>query len=294
MVNCASLLVRMDYSGEEMASSSRQNDAGANRSSIGFEGLVRELSGVVRVSRADETAGSVELKSEIAGIMRKDYGQALRQCLSRWEVRQIADEGKTRVWPGLNREPNTLVSPEEFARHWSAFGVDFKFARLPWKGGLSLLGFYVDRVDRVRTRPLIFANTAHHPAVVGIALDHEMGHHLTSRIFAVGKHAHLLSQTGFEEHLAEPAELAADTLVSLGMFPAPIARTLFSSEDRAAAHNRCLELSDPVFARVVEYIANRYGFRFDQVRGVKKRFQALAALVHYTKLRRALLDEYGT
>ena len=277
-----------------MASSTRQNDAGANRSSTAFEGLVREFSGVARMPYTDETAGSAELKSEIAGIIRKDYGPALRQCLSRWEVRQIADEGKTRVWPGLNREPVRLVSPHEFARHWSSFGVDFKFASLPWKGGLSLLGFYVDKIDRVRTRPLIFVNTAHHPALVGIALDHEMGHHLTSKIFAADKHTHLLSQTGFEEHLAEPAELAADTLVSLGMFPAPIARSLLGSDGRAAAHNRSIGLSDPVFVRVVVYIANRYGFRFDQIRGVKKRFQALAALVHYTKLRRALLEEYGT
>jgi hypothetical protein len=276
-----------------MASSISRSDAGANRSRTGFEGLIREFSGAARVVPADTKGPSAELRSEIAEIICKDYGQALRQCLSRWEVREIADEGKTKVWPGLNREPVTLVSPHEFERRWSAFGVDFKFASLPWKEGLSLLGFYVDKIDRVRTRPLIFVNTAHHPAVVGIALDHEMGHHLTSKIFAAEKHAHLLSQTGFEEHLAEPAELAADTLVSLGIFPAPIARTFLSGVGRAAVRNRSLDLPDAAFARLLEYIANRYGFRFDQIREVKKRFQALAALVHYTKLRRALLDEYG-
>ena len=169
---------------------------------------------------------------------------------------------------------------------------------------MSLLGFYVGKVDKFRMRPLIFVNTAHHPAIVGMALDHEMGHHLTSQIFAAGEHTHLLSQTGFEEHLAEPAELAADTLVSLGIFPAPVARALFSRANRAAARNRSIEPSDPAFARLLEYtqsdpptlqnIANRYGFRFEHIRGVNRRFQALAALVHYTKLRRALLDEYNT
>jgi hypothetical protein len=284
----------MDYPGGKMASSTRRNEAGAKKPGTGFEALVRELSSVTKMTRGNEPARLAELKSETAGIIHRDYGQALRQCLSRWEVREIAEEGKTRVWPGLNRQPVTLVSPHEFVRRWSSFGVDFKFASLPWRGGLSLLGFYVNKIDRVRMRPLIFVNTAHHPAVVGVALDHEMGHHLTSQIFAASEHAHPLSQTGFEEHLAEPAELAADTLVSLGIFPAPIARTLFHGTNRVAARDRSNELSDQAFAKLLEYIANRYGFRFDHIRGVKKRFQALAALVHYAKLRRALLDQYNT
>ncbi len=235
-------------------------------------------------------AGSADLRSEVAGMIRKDYRKALRRCLSRWEVREIADEGTTQVWPGLNQDPVTLVSPEEFVRRWSSFGVDFKFASLPWRGGQSLLGFYVNKIDRVRMRPLIFVNTAHHPATVGVALDHEMGHHLTSQIFAADEHPHLLSQTGFDEHLTAPAELAADTLVSLGMLPVPIARKLFDGPDRIVRHNK---LSDRAFAKLLEYVASRYGFRFDHIRGVNKRYQALAVLIHYTKLRRALLDEYG-
>ncbi|MBV8054014.1 MAG: hypothetical protein JOZ29_07180 [Deltaproteobacteria bacterium] len=276
-----------------MASSTRQNDADANRSSTGFEGLVREFSNVARVTRRDKTAGLAALKSEIAGIIREDYRRALRQCLSRWEVREIVDEGKTRVWPGLNQEPVRLVSPHEFVRRWSSFGVDFKFASLPWKEGLSLLGFYVKKIDQVRMRPLIFVNTAHHPAVVGVALDHEMGHHLTSQIFAASARVHLLSQTGFEEHLTEPAELAADILVSLGIFPAPIARKLFSGANRIAAHSEADELSGLEFSKLLEYVANRYGFGFDHMRGVNTKLQTLAGLVHYAKLRRALLDEYG-
>jgi hypothetical protein len=276
-----------------MASSTPRNDDGASRRSTGFEGLVRELSTLSGVTRANKTASLAELKSEIAEIIHKDYGQALRRCLSRWEVGEIADEGKARVWPGLNRDPVKLVSPHEFVRRWSSLGVDFKFASLSWKEGLSLLGFYVNKIDRVRTRPLIFVNTAHHPAVVGVALDHEMGHHLTSQIFAAGDGPHLLPQTGFEEHLAEPTELAADILVSLGMFPAPIARTLFKGANRAAADNPPNQLSDAGFAKILQYVGKRYGFRLDHIRGVNKRFQTLAGLVHYAKLRRALLDEYN-
>ena len=277
-----------------MASSTRRNDAGENKPGSGFDGLVRELLNVAKVTRGDRTGGLAEIKSETAGIVAKDYGHALRGCLSRWEVRQIVDEGKAQVWPGLNREPVTLVSPNEFVRRWSDCGVDFKFASLPWKEGLSLLGFYVKKIDRIRKRPLIFVNTAHHPAVVGVALDHEMGHHLTSQIFGKGEDAHLLSQTGFDEHLTEPAELAADVLVSLGIFPADIARKLFSGTRRVMSRNRSNEVSDPAFARLLDYIAKRYGLRLDQMRGINQKFQTLAGLVHYAKLRRALLDEYNT
>jgi hypothetical protein len=277
-----------------MALSKGRNDAGVSNRSSGFEGLVRELSEAAHATARNEAAGFAQLKHEITALKRRHYGQALRQCLSRWEIKEIADEGKTRVWPGLNRQPVTLVSPNEFARRWSAFGVDFKFASLPWKEGLSLLGFYVNKIDQVRRRPLIFVNTAHPPAVVGVALDHEMGHHLTSQIFGAGQETHLLSQTGFEEHLLEPAELAADTLVSLGIFPAPIARTLFSRPQSESFGGRSEELSERALGKILDYIAERYGFRFVQIRGVNKRLHALAALVHYAKLRRALLDEYNT
>jgi len=271
----------------------RENSA-AERRTGGFLSLVREISAAASVSERKEPGGVVELEREVNGLIRTNYGQALRRCLSRWEIKEIAREGKARVWPGLNRHPVTLVSPNEFVRRWSTFGVDFKFASLPWKDGLALLGFYLNRIDEIRKRPLIFVNTAHPPAVVGVALDHEMGHHLTAEIFGKRNETHLLSQTGFQEHLTEPGELAADTLVSLGIFPAPIARSLFGVRDPASSEGRERGLPDPTFARLLEYVAGRYGFRFMQIRGAKKRFHALAALVHYAKLRRALLDEYNT
>lgn len=278
-----------------MASPRLTKAPGITRPGTRFEGLVRELSGIVKAKGGEgRAAGVPQVKAGLAEVMRKDYRQPLHRCLSRWEVRQIAKEGKMHVWPGLNKEPVKLVSASEFARRWSSFGVDFKFASLPRQEGLSLLGFYVNKIDRVLKRPLIFVNTAHHPAVVGVALDHEMGHHLTSQIFDAGEKPHLLSPVGFEEHLVEPTELAADVLVSLGMLPAPVAQKLFGSESGRSASGQSDELSPSALAKLLEYIASRYGFRPDQISGDTKRFQTLAGLVHYAKLRRALLDEYNT
>jgi hypothetical protein len=271
-------------------SAPRRKDSDVTRRYPLFGGVVR--ADAASLVGANAMSGFAALKSEVRDITRRNYGESLRGCLSRWEVKEIAGAGKTRVWPSLNREPVTLVSRNEFVRRWSEFGVDFKFASLPWKEGLSLLGFYVTKIDRVRKRPLIFVNTAHHPAVVGVALFHEMGHHLTAQIFAERGRTHLLSPTGFEEHLTAPAELAADTLVSLGIFPAPIARALFGRINLGGESSAGKSLSEPELTKVLEYIGHNYRFAFDQIRGTKRKLQALAGLVHYTKLRRALLDEY--
>jgi hypothetical protein len=256
-----------------------------------LERIAGQISGSAKPKVGSETA-ALTANGEIKDIASGDYRRALRRCLSKREVREIVGKARTRVWPNLNQEPVRLVSLDEFVRRWSVFGVDFKFASLSWKKGLSLLGFYLTKTDSQHGRPLIFVNTAHHPALVGLALDHEMGHHLTSRIFATAEDTtHLLALTGFKEHLADPVELAADTLVSFGIFPAPIARTLF---DRTRGGGTDKGLPDEVFAKVLGYIANRYSFRFELIGTADKKFQTLVALVHYTKLRRALLDEYHT
>jgi hypothetical protein len=41
--------------------------------------------------------------------------------------------------------------------------------------------------------------------------------------------SHLLSMAGFKEHLADPAELAADTFVILSVCPAAIPQALFNA-----------------------------------------------------------------
>jgi hypothetical protein len=250
--------------------------------------------------------GSAFVRAEIAEISRRDYGFALRRCLSRNEVLNIVYEGTKRVWPGLNRDAVRLVSTDEFVRRWSGLGVDFSFLLLEKGEGLGLLGFYMNNSSGLRDKPLICVNIAHHPALVGVALGHEMGHHLTSDIFGQGpQSAHLLSQAGYGAHLSNQFELAADTLVSLGVYPKSVARNLFEN----LGERRGGELAGLPSARVLDYIAHRYGVNLDFAsEGVagphfdgkrrprvetRKKLHAMAALIHYTKLRRALLEEYG-
>lgn len=159
------------------------------------------------------------VRDEIRVLTQQDYGQPLRRMLGLHEVRQIIREARKTVWPRLNDESVRVVSPSEFTRQWSGLGVQFQLARLNGEDGHALFGFYVRKVGGSRL-PLICVNTAHHPVAIGATFSHEMGHHLTGRLFdSRNEHAQFLTYTAYGEHLVDPHELAADLLVSLGVFP---------------------------------------------------------------------------
>jgi hypothetical protein len=231
------------------------------------------------------TAGRAELRR----IAKRDYSSAVRECFSGAEVREILKEGKRTVWPTLNEQPFKLVPPAEFARRWSQFGVDIKFTKLV--GEKQLFGLYTREVAGIRKRPMIWVNTVHHPAIVGAALDHEMGHHLTERMFGLKQDSIRFSRTGFEEHLGDQGELAADVLVSAGVYPVRTANLLLGPETSKLSQKALKELG---YATVPEYIARRYGLSFNLKSINAENLRALAGLLHYTKLRRALLEEYDT
>jgi hypothetical protein len=254
-----------------------------------LEGLATEILAVSGTAGRRPTA-SRNFTQEIKPLARRDYGLPLRKSLGRREVLEIVAEARSMVWPHLNREPVRLVTPREFTRLWSSLGVDFRLANFGGPRGLALMGFYAGKMGPSR-RPLIYVNTAHHPAVVGSAFCHEMGHHLTAKIFASQKeHAHYLTYTAYAEHLDDPAELAADCLVSLGVFPEDIARKMFEVERRPS---RRAKPAEPVFARVRNYFQSRYGLNLDARLPAHKKLPYLAGMIHYANLRSALLHEYA-
>jgi hypothetical protein len=263
-----------------------------NQSVSIFDGLARQI---VTASKRPGAASPASRNAymEILALEQEDYGRPLRRSLGRSEVREIIAEAKSAVWPRLNDESVKLVSPTEFTRLWSGLGVQFQLAKLGGAEGLALLGFYVREMGGSRL-PLICVNTAHHPAAIGATFSHEMGHHLVSRLFDSHEdHAQLLTYTAYGEHLDEPEELAADILVSLGVFPEAMARNIFlkpvnGKQSKVAA----VELPDSVSTKVLKYFEGRFGLSFGAPLPVSKRLQYLAAVVHFSKLRRALLTEY--
>jgi len=157
-----------------------------------------------------------------------------------------------------------------------------------------LFGFYLGKDSGLEKRPLIFLNGAHHPAAVATAFLHEVGHHITAELFSTRKEMIQLSrQTGHEAHLNDARELAADILVSLGLYPRKMALQLFgSTHDREISSASEGVKSVPPAAKAVLGTAQRYGLDFESL-PVRKRLQYQAGLIHFTRLREALLDEYG-
>ncbi|MGA9724345.1 MAG: hypothetical protein WBQ86_17930, partial [Candidatus Binatus sp.] len=145
----------------------------------------------------------------------------------------------------------------------------------------------------LQKRPLICLNGAHHPAAVGTAFLHEVGHHVTAKLFSTRDEAVRLSrQIGYEAHLKDPRELAADLLVSLGVYPRNMAAKLF---DPSSVRKVSASGDGPIesqAAKVVVGTARRYGVDLETL-PIQKRLQYQAGLIHFSKLRQALLEEYG-
>ena len=102
----------------------------------------------------------------------------------------------------------------------------------------------------------------------------------------------LSRQTGYEAHLNDPRELAADVLVSLGMYPRNMASKLFESTRDRRIPNADENVKSPSAEKAVLGTARRYGLDFESL-PVQKKLQYQAGLIHFTRLRQALLDEYG-
>ena len=256
-----------------------------------FDALAAEI---VKASKGPRAASaSSDASAEIRSLEQHDYARPLRRSLARSEVREIIDEARSAVWPRLNYEPARLVSPAKFTQHWSGLGVQFQLAKLNGEDGVALLGFYVREMGRSRL-PLICVNTAHHPAAIGAAFCHEMGHHLVGRLFDSHQHhAQMLTLTAYGEHLSDPEELAADVLVCIGMYPEASARKIFLPP-RKGKHSKSAsaELPDSVATTVLEFMKSRFGLDFGPQMTSTKKLQYLAAVIHFAKLRRALLTEY--
>ena len=249
---------------------------------------------IVKASRGPQASkASRSASMEIQSLEHQDYGRPLRRSLGRSEVRQIMAEARSAVWPRLNDESVRLVSPTEFTRLWSRLGVQFQLASLRGAEGLALMGFYVREMGGSRL-PLICVNTAHHPAAIGAAFSHEMGHHLVGRLFNSRKqHAQLLTYTAYGDHLEDPEELAADILVSLGVFPEAVARKIFLKPEKLKqSRSAAAELPDSVSAKVLEYFEGKFGLTFDGQLPSNKKLHYLAGVIHFAKLRHALLTEY--
>ena len=263
------------------------------RRSSSIDGLASEVLTHAGQARRRRLPALASARDEIARLEHREYGRSLRDCFGRSEVHEIVREARTKAWPALNREAVRLGSMREFADRAYSLGADFQIAKMSWPSGLALFGFYLRCGPGLQKRPLICVNGAHHRAVVGTAFAHEVGHHVTASLFGNRVQLPLPSlYTGYESHFDDPPELAADIAVSLGMYPRETALKLFPEIEGDSVETAEPGLQSPARAAAIEYVRRQYGLDLAS-QSPQKKIQYHAALTHFTKLREALLHEYG-
>ena len=229
---------------------------------------------------------------ELRELARLDYVRVIRPALDYHALHAIIREAR-KIWPQLNREQPRVGTLNQLAAISSDLRIHLQAA--PYRGpeGMAVRGFYVDKTPKMLKHPLIYLNTAHHPGAVSTTFMHEMGHHLTAKVTGHATDGvHYFFHGGYRNHLGEPAELAADALVSLAAYPEPIARRIFAAPWDWGLVARAGRLPDQVFAQIRKYARELTGFNFGASLPPGQSFNYLTGMIHYAKLRWALLVEY--
>jgi hypothetical protein len=249
------------------------------------------------LSRA-HTVGRKELEAwrkpqrEVRELARLDYVRLIRPALDYHALHAIIREAR-KIWPELNREQFRPKTPNQLAAISSDLRIHLQTAPYLGPEGMALRGFYVDKAPKMLKRPLIFLNTAHDPAAVSMTFMHEMGHHVTAKVTGhAGTGVHYFFNAAHCSHLGQPAELAADVIASLAAYPQSLARRIFATPCDWGLVARADRLPDRVFAQIRRHVQKLGGSDFGASLPPGQSFNYLTGMIHYAKLRWALLVEY--
>ncbi|MHB8383336.1 MAG: hypothetical protein ACYDC3_13485 [Candidatus Binataceae bacterium] len=233
---------------------------------------------------------------DLARLARRDYVQSLRKRLPYNNIRRVVSNAAT-VWPDLNHKQLSPITRRQFTRTARKMteSLQVHFQASPYEGseGMALRGFYLGPHRELLKRPIIYVNTAHQTGAVSSTFCHELGHHLTSKLFDTHPEGvHFFFDADYAGHLEDPVELAADVLVSLAGYPESIARHLFAAPWNWGLVARTGRLSAEVFGKVRIHAEAHLGIDFSREWPAPQRLNYLAGMIHYAKLRWALLAEY--
>lgn len=257
-----------------------------------IESLVLKILEGVGESGRGELRAWKKPQEDVRRLAEFDYVRAMRKTLGFHELRALIREAK-RVWPTINRGQLRMATPDEFSEVASGQKINLQAAPFPGREGMVVRGFYVDRVTRELKRPLIYINTAHHPGAVAATFCHEMGHHVMARAMQMrDASVHFFFGAEYHRHLGDPLELAADAVVSLAAYPAPLARKIFKSPWNWGLVARADRMPEKAVARIHAHLKTLVGIDFGGSLPPGQKIHYLAGMIHYAKLRWALLAEY--
>lgn len=157
--------------------------------------------------------------------------------------------------------------------------------------GLALRGFFCRANVGAKSKFVIFLNTAHHPGAVVATFGHEIGHYIYGSL--VGERAPMAAflEGTFSNHLHETDELFADSLVAFSCYPQEVIKEIGPLKNIKPGK------SEELFGRIRRaygLVGSQYELNLeDSKMGNVWRIRYLTSMVHFFKLRCALLDKTG-
>jgi len=157
--------------------------------------------------------------------------------------------------------------------------------------GLALRGFFCRANVGAKSKFVIFLNTAHHPGAVIATFGHEIGHYIYGSL--VGERAPMAAflEGTFSNHIHEEDELFADSLVAFSAYNRDLIKEI--GPMRKVAPGK----SDELFGRIRRaygLVGTRYELDLTERKmGNVWRVRYLTSMVHFFKLRCALLEKTG-
>jgi hypothetical protein len=157
--------------------------------------------------------------------------------------------------------------------------------------GLALRGFFCRANVGSKSKFVIFLNTAHHPGAVIATFGHEIGHYIYGSL--VGERAKMAAflEGTFANHIHEEDELFADSLVAFSAYSRDLIKEIGPLKSVAPGK------SDELFGRIRRaygLVGTRYELDLTERKmGNVWRVRYLTSMVHFFKLRCALLEKTG-
>jgi hypothetical protein len=232
--------------------------------------------------------------ADLRRVLQVDYQTPVRRFVQegRLPLQELRARAKA-VFPGFDSVP--LGFMENLGRIGdNSRGLGLKL-RLSGYGkmGHPLRGFYHQQADQ---RPLIWVNVRHLPAAVAATLAHELGHYFWNEIHSDwGSSTRPFYNAGFGSHLKDPRELFADAFATLAAYPRPVARQLFSPRGWPRNLKAARILEHSAVTQVHEHLRRHYDLDLRPSGGlpVARRFYYLTSMIHFSKLRAAILNTVG-
>jgi hypothetical protein len=225
------------------------------------------------------------LAAQFEDIAGRSYRRQLRNHFSEPELRGLVAAMEMNV-PALNRIPFGDTDTEWLRSLAAPLGVEVK--AVPFGAERDdLRGFYIPS-RKARNRPVMWLNTSHHRIVVASTFWHELGHHVLDRLGEKADELTMMYRDEYDAHMYDPSELGADIMLVLAIYPKIEAGRLFARFLKADRAPDAYELA----TCALRYLQSIAGFEFAKEFPQAGNLHNLAGMIHYAKLRWALLAEY--